>query len=97
MEAIKKIVDELRLDRDMALRELGLAKAHIARMCNESARQAGAQEGVTTISVTPEMINAATEVLHESGYLEYTSPSDRALVEDMLRAALVQRERESTR
>ncbi len=44
-------------------------------------RQAG-------VEVTPEMIAAGTAALHESGWLEYNSPSDTALVEDILRAAM---------
>ena len=44
-------------------------------------RQAG-------VEVSPEMIEAGTVALHESGWLEYNSPSDAALVEDILRAAM---------
>lgn len=44
------------------------------------------------IEVTQEMIQAATEILWESGRLEYEAEGvDQLVVEEMLRAALVAR------
>lgn len=45
-------------------------------------------DGAHQIDVTPEMVDAAMEVLHSSGYLENPSQSDSVLVKDMLSAAL---------
>ncbi len=46
------------------------------------------ENGQAGAEVTPEMVEAGTAALHESGWLEYNSPSDTALVEDILRAAM---------
>ncbi len=46
------------------------------------------ENGQADVEVTPEMIEAGTVALHGSGWLEYHSPSDAALVEDILRAAM---------
>lgn len=46
----------------------------------------------TTIEVTPEMIQVATEILWESGRVEYEAEGvDQLVVERMLRAALALR------
>jgi len=59
-------------------------------MCKDESRQAGStKEGVTQIEVTPEMIEAGLRVLHESGELEHLTPSQEALVRDILDSALL--------
>jgi hypothetical protein len=47
------------------------------------------------IEITPEMIEAATKVLHESGIVEFPTPSDECPVKRMLEAALVARKSSS--
>lgn len=45
--------------------------------------------GAPKIEITDEMVQAAMAVLHESGYLDYCSSSDRVLVREMLEAAVL--------
>lgn len=40
------------------------------------------------IEITPQMIQAGLEVLQDSGWLEFESPAQALLVEEILRAAL---------
>ena len=55
-------------------------------MCNDSARQAGAEEGVTEIVVTPEMIEAGFKILQDSGLTDDLLEADKCTVAEIFRA-----------
>ena len=64
------------------------ARANYEKIADALLGQCDERPEHPSVDITPEMIAAGLVALHESGWLEHNSPSDAALVEDILSAAM---------